>query len=124
MAEAIARHIAPGIIEASSAGVEPLGYISEHTRTVLREAGVSCERQSSKALRQTDAADADLVVNISGREALPIAGATPVEHWEIADPFGCDIATYRKTRDEIARRVKDLVERLRADAGRRRSHQR
>src|SRR5262249_38096767 len=50
MAEAIARHVAPDVIEASSAGLEPLGYISQHTKTVLTETGVPSNEQRSKSV--------------------------------------------------------------------------
>jgi protein-tyrosine-phosphatase len=36
-----------------------------------------------------------------------------VEDWDVGDPFGSDLAVYRRIRDEIERRVGDLIERLR-----------
>jgi arsenate reductase (thioredoxin) len=120
MAEALARHLAPDAISALSAGVAPLGYISKPTRTVLAEIGISCDAQRSKPLREIDVADLDLLINMSGRRVGNIISATTrIEHWEIADPFGCDLAFYRNTRDEIERRVKDLAKRLRASVSKR-----
>ena len=35
------------------------------------------------------------------------------EDWDVADPFGYELAIYRKIRDEIEARVEDLAQRLR-----------
>jgi len=112
MAEALARHLAPDAIAASSAGVAPLGYVCPSTRAVLAEIGISIAGQETKPLREKDVASADLLINMTGR---PVSHArTAVEHWQVVDPFGRDIAVYRSTRDEIERRVTELARRLRA----------
>jgi arsenate reductase len=117
MAEAIAQHLAPDVIEASSAGLAPLGYISPATRTVLTEIGISSARQQSKALRESDVAQAHLLINMAGRPVEHLFHAsTPVEYWDVADPFGNDLASYRRARDEIHRRVTELAKRLRDGA--------
>jgi arsenate reductase (thioredoxin) len=112
MAEALARHLAPDAIAASSAGVTPLGYVCRSTRAVLAEIGISIAGQESKPLREKDVAGADLLINMTGGSVFH--GSTPVECWQVADPFGHDLAVYRSTRDEIERRVTDLAKRLRA----------
>jgi arsenate reductase (thioredoxin) len=122
MAEALARHLAPEVIEASSAGLMALGYVAPPTLQVLRENGVAGEGLVSKPLRMVDLASIDLVVNLAGRpiEKHLDGRALPVEDWDVGDPFGSDLAIYRRIRDEIERRVLDLIERLRAreeDAG-------
>ena len=122
MAEALARHLAPDAIAASSAGLTPLGYVSPSTRAVLAEIGISSAGQESKPLREKDVAGADLLINMTGR---PIFHArTPVEDWQVPDPFGRDLAVYRRTRDEIERRVTELAKRLRASAATRRESER
>jgi arsenate reductase len=116
MAEALARHLASDVIEASSAGLSPLGYIAAPTVAVLSESGVSCAGQTSKSLREASVETAGLLVNMSGyglknrldREDLP------VEDWDVGDPFGSDLEIYRGIRDEIERRVVELARRLRA----------
>jgi arsenate reductase len=116
MAEALARHIAPDFIEASSAGLMALGYVSPATHSVLEENGIDCRGLASKPLRIIDLSAIDLVVNLSGRsvEKHLDGMALPVEDWEVGDPFGSDLAVYRKIRDEIERRVRELASRLRA----------
>jgi arsenate reductase (thioredoxin) len=119
LAEALARHLAPDAIAASSAGMTPLGYVSESTRTVLAEIGISSAGLESKPLREKDVAGADLLINMTAR---PVShGRTAVEDWQVEDPFGYDLAVYRRTRDEIARRVSELAKRLRDSAAKRRA---
>jgi len=116
MAEAIARHRAEDIIEPSSAGLVPFGQIVPPTLKVLDEAGISASGQYSKPLRPEDLSTVDLVINMSGRPSASVlrGGASPVEDWDVGDPYGFDLAIYREIRDEIEARVEDLAQRLRA----------
>ncbi len=117
MAEALARRLAPDAITASSAGLAPLGYIASHARTVLAEIGISSAGQTSKPLGAQDVVAQDLLINMAGRPVEKMMNAPPpLEYWDIADPFGCDLTVFRNTRDEIKRRVLELANRLRASA--------
>lgn len=115
MAEALAKHVAQDIIEASSAGLVPLGEIAGPTRQVLAERGVSVDGQYSKALAVEARKAADLIVNMTGRPAkwvLPRENVH-VEDWEVGDPYGQDLEMYRQICDEIEFRVTRLADRLR-----------
>jgi protein-tyrosine-phosphatase len=116
MAEAIARHLAPDLIEASSAGITALGQVMSETHTVLRENGVPCEGLSSKPLSDAGLRSVDLLINLSGRplEKYFDGMSVAMEDWNVGDPYGFDLAVYRAIRDEIERRILDLVERLRS----------
>ncbi len=118
MAEAIARHSASDVIEATSAGLVPFGEIPSTTLEVLREQGISAEGQTSKALRSEDMSAADLVINMTGRSGTAIFSERlpHVEDWDVGDPYGFNLAVYRAIRDEIEARVDDLARRLRARA--------
>jgi protein-tyrosine-phosphatase len=115
MAEAIARHSAADVIEASSAGLVPFGDIPTTTLTVLAERGFSAVGQSSKPLRPEDLSAADLVINMTGRSGKSIfSPPTPAfEDWDVGDPYGFDLTVYRGIRDQIEARVNDLAKRLR-----------
>jgi arsenate reductase (thioredoxin) len=116
MAEALARHLAPDVMEPSSAGLMALGYVAPPTHAVLQESGVSSEGLVSKPLRLVDLGAIDLIVNLAGRsvEKHLDGRALPVEDWDVGDPFGSDLEVYRRIRDEIERRVLQLAARLRA----------
>ena len=118
MAEAIAKHRAADVIEASSAGLVPFGEITAPTVAVLSEHGISVGEQFSKPLRSADLSTADLVVNMTGKPGDSIfdVSTPPVEDWDVGDPYGFKLAVYRKIRDEIETRVENLARRLREKA--------
>ena len=113
MAEAIARHDAPDIISAESAGVSPLGFIDNTTKRVLRERGISFDGQFSKGLHAHAPKKPDLIVNMSGIPGSSLFAGKRVEDWPVQDPFGEDIETHRRICDDIEARIKDLASRLR-----------
>jgi arsenate reductase len=116
MAEAIAKHLASDVIEPSSAGLLPFGEIIGPTAQVLKERGILVEGQYSKALRPGDLAAADLVINMTGSAGGRILQdpMPPIEDWDIGDPYGFNLAVFRKIRHEIEAHVNDLAGRLRA----------
>jgi arsenate reductase len=116
MAEALARHLAADVIEASSAGLCPLGKIAALTSAVLAEEGIAIDRQRSKRLHEVENSPAELVINLSGRpiENYFDSEEPNIEDWNVPDPYGRPLAAYRQSREEIRRRVIELADRLRA----------
>jgi protein-tyrosine-phosphatase len=114
MAEAIARHRYPDLIEASSAGLMALGTIASPTTAVLTERKVPAAGLASKPLTEQSRRAADLIINMSGRPGSWMSqdGGPRVEDWEVGDPYGSDLAVYREICDEIERRLKELALRL------------
>lgn len=114
MAEAWTRHLARAKnleVEAMSAGLTPLGYITPETCQVMEERKVSLEGQESKGREAIDWEQVDLLVNLTG---LPWRSVVPafrggVQQWDVRDPFGEPIGTYRKVRDQLERKVKRLL---------------
>ncbi len=114
MGEAIARKEAADVMEASSAGIFPLGMIPELTRATLSKNGYSTEGLESKGLKELAAEEIDLVLNMSGMDQpVALAQFEKVEEWEVGDPYGGDEATYQRILQEIQRRVRELAQRLR-----------
>jgi arsenate reductase len=115
MAEALARHSAPDIILAQSAGIYPLGEIAELTSAVLNERGIPVDGQTSKSVRPEHAAWADVIVNMTGMpgQALFPDLKEKLEDWDVEDPYGHAMELYEVTCDEIEARVGDLARRLR-----------
>lgn len=118
MAEAIARKDAPKEIEASSAGLAPLGFVAEMTGQTLLRNGYAVEGLASKPISPDAWESADMVINMSGRARefafRNFPGHTKVEDWEIEDPYG-DPEKYQATYEAVQRRVLDLARRLRKD---------
>ncbi len=116
MAEAIAMHEASDVLEVTSAGLDPMGYLPEMTLQTLTRNGYSTEGLDSKAIDRAVLAETDLVLNMSGYvrpEAL--ANASRVEEWPVADPYGEDAATYQTILEEIRGRISELAARVRSE---------
>lgn len=114
MAEAIAKKNASDVMEASSAGLTPLGSVIEETVTTLVRNGYSTEGLASKRTSNEALASADLIINMSGlSHYLAFPECTNVEDWEVEDPYGEDAETYQRILQEIETRVGKLAERLR-----------
>jgi len=114
MAEALARHHAADVMEASSAGVSPLGRIVDPTHKVLHERGIRADGQFSKGVREAAPGAADIIVNMTGMPGRSLFRGANVLDWEISDPYGEDLLIYREVCDEIAERVQALAQTLRA----------
>lgn len=117
MAEGMLRHLAGDRYEAFSAGTVATGLRPEAI-SAMAEIGVDISAQSSKTLERYLGEPFELVVTVcdAAREACPtFPGAARVAHWDLDDPStatGTDedrMAVYRHVRDEIERRVRELV---------------
>jgi protein-tyrosine-phosphatase len=115
MAEALARHVAAGVIVPASAGTMALGDIPDLTRQVLEARGVAMDGQTSKNLTPEQLAWADLIVNMTGLPAETVLrdDIDKVEDWEVADPYGQEPGVYEIVCDEIESRLGVLTRRLR-----------
>lgn len=114
MAEAISRYDAADVIEGSSAGLYPLGYVAELTKQTLRKNGYSANGLTSDVLRKEATEAADLIINMTGRACEEIfRGRENVEDWLVQDPFGADPETYQRVFEGIQRRVNQLASSLR-----------
>ena len=111
MAEAWANHFGKGRVEAHSAGMYPFGSIAEDTYTVMSEKGISLDGQCSKGLRDVPVAEMEVVVGM-GREVecpVPEGFKGRIVEWEIPDPYGRDIGSFRNVCDMIERQVLALL---------------
>lgn len=119
MAEAWVRHRAVEGIEAVSAGLTPLGYITPETAQVMKEKNASVDGQQSKGLEAIDWKQVDVLVNMTFmpvRSVVPGFSGRRVE-WRVSDPFQCSLRTYRRVRDLLERRVNKLIVELKQDSG-------
>lgn len=113
MAEALARHHAPELIEAESAGISPLGVVSPEALAVLQEMGIRAEGHYSKSINDALQFFApEIVVNMSGRKLKESFADAELVDWKVADPYGSDLETYRRICEDIERRVKKLADEL------------
>lgn len=125
MAESIARRDAADVMQASSAGLSPLGFVARQTSRTLEANGYPTEELRSKPISQGQWDSADVIVNMSGRSSQyafaqfgsPGAGVDPrIEDWPVADPYGSDEQFYKEVLEDIQERITGLAKRLTASA--------
>jgi protein-tyrosine-phosphatase len=115
MAEAIARHHASDVLDASSAGLYALGRVAELTEQTLLANGYALDGIASKPVAREALNDADLIINLAGAPRDRIFGSLAnVEDWDVEDPYGQDPCTYQRILEEIESRVLSLANRLRS----------
>jgi glutathione/glutaredoxin type arsenate reductase len=114
MAEGFAKTIGKGQVEVVSAGLEA-SFIDPKTIEVMQEVGIDISNQSSKPLSDFKAEDFDVVISLCGcGVSLPPEWVTReiFEDWQLDDPEGEGLETYRRIRSEVRERVEDLISRL------------
>ena len=120
MAEGWARYLGENQIQAQSAGIEAHGK-NPLAIKVMGEVGVDISGQESTKLTDELLASIDYLVTVCGHadENCPVLPTgIRKEHWPLDDPARAKgleaevITVFRESRDDIRRRVADLVERL------------
>ena len=114
MAEAWARHLGAGAVEASSAGLFPAPIIQPETIQVLAERGVPLEPRSPQSIHEVDGAAVDLIVNMAPSPVkLLLRGFRGREvPWPVRDPIGKSLDVYRGVCEQIEQRVTALLAQL------------
>jgi arsenate-mycothiol transferase len=120
MAAGLMRKISGDSVHVYSAGTKPGDGINALSADSLAEVGVDISDETPKPIDAQLLRDVDFVITI-GREAHvePVPG-TRFENWDTDEPSerGIDgIERMRLVRDDIARRVTDLLTRMQAQSG-------
>ena len=114
MAEAFARVYGKGRVIAESAGTVPAKEINSTVVSVMREKGFELSMKHPLKMDLERAKKADLVVTMgcSVEEVCPASLLRDTVDWGLEDPKGKPIERVREIRDEIERRVRELLSEL------------
>jgi arsenate reductase len=109
MAAAYLRHLAGDAVEVRSAGSEPADRINPVAVQAMAEDGIDITSEQPKILT-TDAVKAsDVVITMGCGDTCPFYPGKRYEDWVLDDPAGQGIEAVRPIRDEIRRRVEQLI---------------
>ena len=99
---------------ALSAGSEadPNGRVHPQVVEVMREFGIDLSDRRPQSLSSELAEQADVVVTMGCGDACPYIPGKRYIDWDLPDPKGRPIDEVRTTRDDIGRRVDDLLTEL------------
>jgi arsenate reductase (thioredoxin) len=117
MAAGWLRHLAGNAVEVRSAGSEPAEAINPAAVEAMREVGIDITDQIPKKLEYTTAQSSDVIITMGCGDACPVFPGKRYEDWNLDDPAGLGVEAVRPIRDEIERRVRRLVDELRAKPG-------
>ena len=109
MAEAFACIHGGDWIEAYSAGSHPAGKVNAKAIDAMQEVGYDLTKHQSKSLGDLPNINFDAAVTMGCGDACPASRATRHEDWQIPDPKNMPADEFRKVRDLIETKVKDLL---------------
>ena len=106
------NHLAGGRAVAWSGGSEPGKEVNPSAVLAMGEVGIDITGEYPKPWTDEIVRAADAVITMGCGDACPIFPGKRYEDWTLEDPAGQDIAAVRPIRDEIGRRIRDLLDRL------------
>lgn len=110
MAEAFAKIHGKGKVEAYSSGSKPSGIINPKAIAAMKELGYDLTEHNSKSLEQIPQIKYDYAITMGCGDECPFVIAEYRDDWKLDDPKNMEPVEFNKVRDEIQRRVKDLLE--------------
>jgi arsenate reductase len=108
MAEAFANHYGRDVLTAVSAGLAPTEGVARNTVRVMDEMDIVVSNHMPRLYNPFEAAQCDIVVNMAGFN-LPGPPPKEVIVWEVVDPIGASLDTYRLVRSDLEQRVMGLI---------------
>jgi len=113
MASAFAQYLAGDKFDVICAGNKPSNTIDPVMVEAMHEKGIDMAfrktRQIDEALSELNP---DRIVTIGSREGYPMFQGITIQDWDLPDPAGKSIEVMRDVRDEIEKKVTNLIERL------------
>jgi arsenate reductase (thioredoxin) len=109
MAQAFFERYAPADLRAESAGQEPAEAIWPNVVEAMREAGIDIADRKPKKIEVEMQLHADKAITLNCQGSCPyVLGG--VEDWDVDDPANQPLEKVREIRDDIERRVRELIE--------------
>jgi arsenate reductase len=112
MAAGWLAHLAGDAVEVRSAGSIPADQVNPVAVAAMAERGIDIAGRQPRVLTPDAVEAADVVVTMGCGDACPVFPGTRYEDWALDDPAGQGIEAVRPIRDEIERRVRDLLAQL------------
>ena len=110
MAEAFAKTLGRGTVQVYSAGSAPFGRVNPKAMAYMKELGHDLSSNQSKSLNEVKQfSPFDVVVTMGCGDVCPWMPAKKSIDWEIPDPKDLDGDNFRRVRDQIKIKVKDLL---------------
>ena len=112
MALGFFSHLAGENAVAWSGGSEPGAEVNPAAIAAMAERGIDISTEFPKPWTQEIVQAADVVITMGCGDACPIFPGKRYEDWALDDPAGQGLDAVRPIRDEIERRVRQLLDEL------------
>lgn len=112
MAAGLLTHLAGDRIEVRSAGTQPADQINPVAAQAMEEIGIDITAASPKVLTGDAVQSSDVVITMGCGDTCPYFPGVSYRDWKLDDPAGQPIEVVRGIRDDIAARIRALVEEL------------
>jgi arsenate reductase (thioredoxin) len=112
MASALFNQLAdPQKAQAVSAGTDPGERVHPEVQAVMQEIGIDLRHAKPQKLTEELAKDAQLLITMDCGDKCPYVPGLRRDDWPLRDPKGLSSEEVRGIRDEVKRRVGDLLRR-------------
>jgi arsenate reductase len=112
MAAAYLQHLAGDRIEVLSAGSAPANEVNPAAIAAMLEEGIDMSAEQPKILTDDAVQASDVVITMGCGDTCKFYPGKRYEDWVLEDPAGQGIDSVRPIRDEIRRRVEELIAEL------------
>ena len=112
MAAAFLSQLSGGAIEVRSAGSEPADKVNPAAVLAMAEVGIDIAAEKPKILTDQTVRESDVVITMGCGDTCPFYPGKRYEDWVLEDPAGRGVESVRPIRDEIHRRVENLIGQL------------
>jgi arsenate reductase len=109
MAAALLDSHARGRVRVLSAGSAPVDEVNPAVVAAMAELGLDLSQEFPKPLTTEAVQESDVVITMGCGDACPVFPGKRYLDWQLEDPAGQGLDAVRPIRDEIDRRVRDLL---------------
>jgi len=112
MAAGFMNELGAGRVEVLSAGSAPKDSINPIAVEAMQEVGIDISQNIPKVLTPEAVQESDAVITMGCGDACPFYPGKRYEDWVLDDPAGQGIESVRVIRDDIKKRVEQLLSEL------------
>ena len=112
MAAAFLKHHGGERVEVLSAGSAPANTINPSVVEAMLEAGIDISAEVPKILTNEAVQESDVVITMGCGDACPFYPGKRYLDWKLDDPAGQGVESVRPIRDEIEKRILNMLTEL------------
>ena len=112
MAAGLLMYLAGDRIDVRSAGTQPADSINPVAAQAMAEIGIDITAAAPKVLTDAAVETSDVVITMGCGDTCPYYPGVSYRYWKLDDPAGQPIEVVRRIRDDIAGRIRSLVDEL------------